>query len=91
MWSCGVRTANIDAHSSNAPIWKNAAWRLVWALNTLKNEKDEVLIDGFYDDVAPLTEKDLAFLKSIPYNEKELFWKRWRWTALSTASPAPNC
>lgn len=70
-----VRTANIDAHSSNAPIWKNAAWRLVWALNTLKNEKDEVLIDGFYDDVAPLTEKDLAFLKSIPYNEKSVLEK----------------
>ena len=46
-----VRTANIDAHSSNSPIWKNAAWRLVWALNTLKNERDEILIDGFYDGI----------------------------------------
>lgn len=70
-----VRTANIDAHSSNAPIWKNAAWRLVWALNTLKNEKDEILIDGFYDDMAPLTEKDMDFLKSIPYDEKSVLEK----------------
>lgn len=67
-----VRTANIDAHSSNAPIWKNAAWRLVWALNTLKNEKDEIIIEGFYDDVVSLTDKDLAFLESIPYNEKNV-------------------
>lgn len=70
-----VRTANIDAHSSNAPIWKNAAWRLVWALSTLKNENDEILIDGFYDDVAPLTQKDLDFLESIPYDEKAVLEK----------------
>jgi len=65
-----VRTANIDAHSSNAPIWKNAAWRLVWALSTLKNEKDEILIDGFFDDIIPLTPEQEALLPSIPYDEE---------------------
>jgi len=67
-----VRTANIDAHSCNAPIWPNAVWRLIWALNTLKNEKDEILIDGFYDEVVPPSEQDIEYLKNIPYNENEI-------------------
>lgn len=70
-----VRTANIDAHSCNAPIWPNAVWRMVWALNTLKNEKDEVLIEGFYDSVKPLSNKDKYHLKNIPYDEEEILSK----------------
>lgn len=70
-----VRTANIDAHSSLAPIWPNAAWRLVWALSTLKNEKDEILIDNFYDSVNEITEEDMDFLTSIPYYEDEVLEK----------------
>jgi acetylornithine deacetylase/succinyl-diaminopimelate desuccinylase-like protein len=34
-----VRGAKQDAHSSVATIIPNAAWRLVWALATLKNDK----------------------------------------------------
>ena len=37
-----VRAANKDAHSSLATIVPNAAWRLVWALATLKNDSDEI-------------------------------------------------
>ena len=40
-----VETAKIDTHSGIAgSILPNAAWRLVWALNTLKNQ--DVCIDG---------------------------------------------
>jgi len=60
-----------DVHSANAPLIPNAAWRLIWALNTLKNEKDEILIDGFYDNVEPASPKEIACLKNIPFEEEE--------------------
>ncbi len=57
---------HIDAHSSNAPIIVNPAWRLVWALSTLKNEKEEILIDGYYDDVIPPKKEELELFKKYP-------------------------
>lgn len=64
-----TKGANIDLHSSNAAIIKNPAWRLVWALSTLKNEKDEVLIPGFYDRVEKMTPAEEEILQDMPLNE----------------------
>src|SRR5690606_20858854 len=36
--------AKSDLHSSEAAIIENPAWRLIWALNTIKNEHEEILI-----------------------------------------------
>jgi acetylornithine deacetylase/succinyl-diaminopimelate desuccinylase-like protein len=46
-----ARGANTDLHSSNAAIVPNPAWRLIWALSTLKSADERITIDGFYDDV----------------------------------------
>lgn len=64
--------ADFDLHSSEAAIIENPAWRLVWALKTLKNENEEILIEGFYDDVQPLTTKEKAFIQTMTYNEEEI-------------------
>lgn len=65
------QTANVDFHSSQAQIYENAAWRLVWALSTMKGPNEEVLIEGFYDDVVPLTEKEEEMLGRIkPYDSE---------------------
>ncbi|MBU8919162.1 M20/M25/M40 family metallo-hydrolase [Bacillus sp. FJAT-29953] len=64
--------AKTDLHSSEAAIIENPAWRLIWALNTLKNEKEEILIEAFYDDILPLTDKDRKFIQSMAYNEAEV-------------------
>ncbi len=62
-----VRTADRDAHSGLAgTIFPNAAWRLIWALNTLKDRDERVLIPGFYDDVRPVGEVDLEYLSRLP-------------------------
>lgn len=55
-----------DAHSGDAPIVVNPAWRLVWALSTLKNAKEQILIDGYYDDVVPPREEELALFRNYP-------------------------
>ncbi|MBI2178237.1 MAG: M20/M25/M40 family metallo-hydrolase, partial [Candidatus Tectomicrobia bacterium] len=60
------RTANVDFHSSNGQIYENAAWRLVWALNSMKDENENVKVEGFFDDVVPLTPKEEELLRRIP-------------------------
>jgi acetylornithine deacetylase/succinyl-diaminopimelate desuccinylase-like protein len=64
-----VRGASKDAHSSLATIVPNPAWRLVWALATLKNERDEITIDGFMDRVRPPTPLELEALERLPFDE----------------------
>ncbi len=60
-----VRTAQVDFHSSLAPIYENAIWRLVWALASLKGPDGRVAVEGFYDDVVPLTEEEKALADAM--------------------------
>ncbi len=39
-------------HSSNSAWVASPAWRLVRALSTLINKNEEILVDGFYDDIS---------------------------------------
>ena len=66
-----AKGASRDVHSSDAPLIPNPAWRLVWTLNTIKNEKDEILIDGFYDDVKKPSAEEISYVKDIPFEEEE--------------------
>ena len=61
-----AKGVHIDAHSGNASMITNPAWRLVWALATLKNEKEEILIDNYFDDVVPPSKKELDLLRKYP-------------------------
>jgi acetylornithine deacetylase/succinyl-diaminopimelate desuccinylase-like protein len=61
-----------DAHSGYAHVLPNAAWRLTWALATLKESGEHILIDGFYDDALPPSPTDLAiFERQPPFAEAE--------------------
>ena len=66
-----AKGATRDVHSASAPLIPNPAWRLVWVLNTLKNERDQILIDGFYDKVEPPSAEEARYLKEIPFEEEE--------------------
>lgn len=61
-----------DLHSSNGAIAPNAAWRLVWALNTLKDANERILIEGYYDHVRALTPDEEALLRETPFEEAEV-------------------
>jgi acetylornithine deacetylase/succinyl-diaminopimelate desuccinylase-like protein len=67
---------NQDLHSSVAPMVPNPAWRLVWALTTLKDVQDRITLDGYLDHVAPLTEAEWAAIDAIPM---EFAAMRERW------------
>lgn len=66
------RCAKGDMHSMNAAIVPNAAWRLVFALASMKNEKGEITIDNFFDDIPPVSEEELAYLNAFEYNEADM-------------------
>jgi acetylornithine deacetylase/succinyl-diaminopimelate desuccinylase-like protein len=62
-----LHTANRDAHSGlGGSIFPNSAWRLTWALNTLKTPDERIRLPGFYDRVKPPSEKDLELLDKLP-------------------------
>lgn len=62
-----VQTATVDAHSGlGGSIFPNAAWRLTWALASLKGPDEHIRIPGFYDRVRPPTARDLELLEQLP-------------------------
>jgi acetylornithine deacetylase/succinyl-diaminopimelate desuccinylase-like protein len=65
-----ARGAAYDLHSSKATVVPNPAWRLTWALATLKAPDGRILIPGFYDAVREPSAADLAALESIPQEDE---------------------
>jgi len=62
-----VETATRDVHSGiGGSIFPNAAWRLVWALSTLKGPDERIRIPGFYDHVLPPSLSDIAYMDALP-------------------------
>ena len=66
-----AKGASKDMHSGSATTIPNPAWRLVWALSSIKNPEEQILIPGFYDDVLPPTAKEMELLKDA-LDDKEL-------------------
>ena len=61
-----VDLLSTDVHSGlGGSIFPNAAWRLVWALNTLKGPDERILIHGFYDHVKQPTGRDVELLAAL--------------------------
>jgi Acetylornithine deacetylase/Succinyl-diaminopimelate desuccinylase and related deacylases len=60
------QTADIDAHSSLAAVLDNAAWRLTQALASMKSIDNEILIEGFYDEVIEPTADEKAKTLDVP-------------------------
>ena len=46
----------------------NPAWRLVHALSTLKDERDNITVDGFMAHVRPPTDAERAYIRRIPFD-----------------------
>ncbi|HLF74436.1 MAG TPA: M20/M25/M40 family metallo-hydrolase [Anaerolineales bacterium] len=62
-----VESLGIDVHSGlGGSIFPNAAWRLVWALSSLKGPDERIRIPGFYDNVKPPTARDRELMEALP-------------------------
>src|SRR5918993_1169002 len=60
-----------DAHSSLAVLIENPAWRLVRALNTMRDNNGKILIGGWYKDVREFTPEELSLIANEPFDEEE--------------------
>lgn len=62
-----VETAKVDTHSgTGGSIFPNAAWRLVWALRSLKGSDGRIRIPGFYDLVKQPSPRDRQYMAALP-------------------------
>ena len=66
-----ARSASQDVHSSMGTVVPNPAWRIVWALASIKDMDEHIQIAGFYDNVKPPTEQEIKAIKAIPRDDKE--------------------
>ncbi|MDH3657369.1 MAG: M20/M25/M40 family metallo-hydrolase [Nitrosopumilus sp.] len=69
-----------DAHSSLAVLIKNPAWRLIEAVNTLRDSNGKILIRDWYKEVIPFSKKDLELIKKEPFDEN-IFKKEFEITS----------
>jgi acetylornithine deacetylase/succinyl-diaminopimelate desuccinylase-like protein len=62
-----VETASIDVHSGlGGSIFPNAAWRLIWALASLKGPDERIRLPGHYDKVRPPSARDIELMSLLP-------------------------
>ena len=62
-----VECLSRDVHSGvGGSIFPNAAWRLTWALASLKGKDERIRIPGFYDPVRPPTPRDRELMAQAP-------------------------
>lgn len=67
-----VERLSRNMHSSLACVLPSAAFRLVWALNSLRDENNRILIEGFYDNIKPLSNGELDAIEKVDLHEEEL-------------------
>ncbi|WP_162924717.1 M20/M25/M40 family metallo-hydrolase [Rubrobacter indicoceani] len=67
-----AKGADHDLHSMFGGIAPNPVWRLVQALRTIKDENGEITLDGLMELADEPSEKDLAAMRSIPFDESSL-------------------
>ena len=70
------KKAKEDLHSSYAPLAENPAWRLVWAMSTIKGPDEKILVKGWYDDVEPFSAGQSRLMNRIQWDGKGLL-KEW--------------
>lgn len=64
--------AKRDLHSAMAAIVVDPAWRLTWALATLKDASDNILVDDLMSHVRAPTAAEIDALKAIPFDEAKV-------------------
>jgi acetylornithine deacetylase/succinyl-diaminopimelate desuccinylase-like protein len=70
-----VEAMSRDAHSGGAHAFPSGAWRLVKALSSLKDDKGNIIIPGFHDDVRQPTEGEKQAMRDNVDPEMEARYK----------------
>jgi len=74
--SWGRGPQQYDIHSSTKAIVDSPVWRLMQALSTMTSpDGNSILIDGYYDKVAPASEEDLELIDQLVEVFDDSVWK----------------
>src|SRR5690606_21940681 len=65
-----ARGGSKDLHSARARLVPNPAWKLVWALASLKGPDGRVKIDGFYDAIRPPSPLERQLLERAGWDDE---------------------
>jgi acetylornithine deacetylase/succinyl-diaminopimelate desuccinylase-like protein len=65
-----AKGARKELHSAQARLYVNPAWRLTWALASIKGPDERVLIDGFCDGIEPPSDEDRRLMAAMPWNDQ---------------------
>ena len=68
----GLEIASQDQHVLDGAILPDAAWRLTWALSSLKDAREEIHIEDFYETVVPMEDEEIALLRTMQNGEQAL-------------------
>jgi acetylornithine deacetylase/succinyl-diaminopimelate desuccinylase-like protein len=64
------RGARNELHSALQRLFVNPAWRLLWALASIKAPSEQVLIPGFDDDIVPPGPRDRELMAAMPWDDE---------------------
>ncbi|MCO7174960.1 M20/M25/M40 family metallo-hydrolase [Sporolactobacillus kofuensis] len=67
-----TKSASIDLHSSLAAVVDNPAWRLVQALASMKDQNNNILVEGFFDEIEAADEELLQLVRNVPFDKAAL-------------------
>lgn len=68
-----VQTANAPVEAQYGAIAPNAAWQLLWALAAVKDRREDILIEGFYDALLPIEDDVIEALAHLADSFPSLF------------------
>src|SRR2546430_1112417 len=60
-----VQALSTPSSSRYGAILPNAAWRLTWALSSLKSPGEEVLIEGFYETLTSAEDNEIELISAL--------------------------
>ncbi|GCF07897.1 peptidase dimerization domain-containing protein [Dictyobacter arantiisoli] len=61
-----IQTAQRAIPAGYGAIAPNAAWQLVWGLQSIKDSHEEILIEGFYDMLLPPEDETIESITQFP-------------------------
>ncbi|MCO7126536.1 M20/M25/M40 family metallo-hydrolase [Sporolactobacillus shoreicorticis] len=67
-----TKSSEIDIHSSLAAVIDNPAWRLVQALASMKNQNNDITVEGFFDEIEQADDTLMETVRSIPFEKQAL-------------------
>jgi acetylornithine deacetylase/succinyl-diaminopimelate desuccinylase-like protein len=63
---------NRDLHSAMAAYVASPVWRLIWALDSIKDENENIRIKGFYDAIDPADATEIDMIRMLPNDDATL-------------------